>query len=171
MKICTKCKTDKLDEDFYKHKYVKSGLSSQCKKCTSDYGHENKDRINERRRNDGRKDIRNEQSRKWRETTHGKMITKDIVLKKRYNISLIEYNELLKNQDYKCAVCLSPETSIDKRTGKLRELSVDHNHYTGEARGLLCRSCNTALGSLKENEDIIYSLLNYIKSKKMSIVL
>lgn len=160
-----------MESEFYEHKYAKLGLSSQCKQCILKYQHDNRDKINERKRNDGRNTLRNEQTRKWRRTEHGKIVAKSIVLKKRYGISLIEYNKLLKEQDYKCAVCLNSETSFDKRTNKLRDLSVDHNHKTGEVRGLLCRNCNTALGSLMDNENLISALLNYIRSYKIAMAI
>jgi hypothetical protein len=40
---------------------------------------------------------------------------------------------------------------------------VDHNHKTGQIRDLLCIRCNTTLGMLEEDEDLIFSMLEYIK--------
>lgn len=61
-------------------------------------------------------------------------------LKKKYDISLDEYNTLLSSQDYCCAIC-KREHSVFKRS-----LAVDHNHETGKVRALLCQSCNAGLG-------------------------
>lgn len=56
------------------------------------------------------------------------------------------YASLFEAQDGLCALCDQPETIIDKRTGELHRLSMDHSHTTGIIRGLLCRRCNYALG-------------------------
>jgi hypothetical protein len=74
-----------------------------------------------------------------------------------YGITVEEYLELYKQTDGKCTVC-------EKRPTK-RALHIDHNHKTGSVRGLLCHHCNTALGLLKEDAEIINKLLAYLKSK------
>ena len=48
----------------------------------------------------------------------------------------------------------------DPGNGKSR-FSVDHNHETGEVRGLLCNNCNRAFGLLGDNVEIVRSLLFY----------
>lgn len=60
-------------------------------------------------------------------------------LKRRYGITLDQYRDLLKKQGGRCAVC---------RQLKKRTLHVDHDHGTGEVRGLLCDHCNRLLGFL-----------------------
>jgi Recombination endonuclease VII len=39
----------------------------------------------------------------------------------------------------------------------------DHNHQTGERRGVLCKNCNPALGHLKESREIILGLADYLE--------
>lgn len=57
-----------------------------------------------------------------------------------YGLGPGEYERLLAVQDGKCAICR-------RATGKARRLAVDHDHATGEVRGLLCKPCNrTILG-------------------------
>lgn len=41
-------------------------------------------------------------------------------------------------------------------------LSVDHNHSTGEVRGLLCANCNAALGLIDDNKSILSDLIDYL---------
>jgi len=75
-------------------------------------------------------------------------------LRRRYNLSIDELGEMMLEQDNKCAICGTEEG----------RLVIDHNHRTGEVRGLLCDACNCSLGLLKEDPTIIKSLLSYIKN-------
>ena len=42
-------------------------------------------------------------------------------------------------------------------------LCVDHNHDTGEIRGLLCTSCNLAIEHLKESVENMNNAITYIE--------
>jgi len=56
--------------------------------------------------------------------------------KRRYGITLDDYNEMLKKQSNKCKICkISPDNLK-------RKLCIDHCHETGKIRGLLCDKCN-----------------------------
>ena len=83
-------------------------------------------------------------------------------LKSNFNLSLDEYKRMWTNQSGLCAICNQPETH--KRNGKVKNLAVDHNHKTGKIRGLLCSSCNTGIGKLKEDVTILSSAIRYLKS-------
>jgi hypothetical protein len=76
---------------------------------------------------------------------------------KQYGISSMQYEEMLKNQDYKCAVCNKTEQENNQR------LAVDHEHSTKKVRKLLCNSCNVALGLVNDNPAILTSLISYLK--------
>lgn len=58
-------------------------------------------------------------------------------LMKNYKISIVEYEQKLKEQRGMCAICERPPVT--------RSLHVDHNHTTGKVRGLLCHNCNYGL--------------------------
>ncbi len=79
-----------------------------------------------------------------------------------YGISLKDYNEMLLKQNNLCAICFRPETFLGKG-GKIRPLCVDHCHTTGKVRGLLCNSCNVALGNLDDNYQRILNAAEYIR--------
>lgn len=57
-------------------------------------------------------------------------------LKRYYGITIPQYNLLRKRQKYLCNVCKRHEKEFPKR------LAVDHDHKTGEIRGLICTYCN-----------------------------
>lgn len=80
----------------------------------------------------------------------------EYMLKRSFNMTPEQYNEILISQECKCAVCHEDCIRYDK-------LSVDHDHITNQVRGLLCHRCNAALGLLRDDEKIIYSLLCYIQ--------
>ena len=57
-------------------------------------------------------------------------------IKRIYGISQTEYEELLEEQKFSCGICKRHESEFAKK------LAVDHDHHTGEIRGLLCQYCN-----------------------------
>jgi hypothetical protein len=71
---------------------------------------------------------------------------RDQRLQRQYGISLAEYLAMYANQNGRCSCCNAPRPSSGK-TGMV----VDHNHTTGEVRGLLCLQCNIAIGHLGES--------------------
>jgi len=81
-------------------------------------------------------------------------------LRDSFNLSLDEYSKMLEAQEGKCAICNQPETH--KRNGKSKALAVDHNHKNGAIRGLLCFDCNTAIGKLKDDPEIIRKAAQYL---------
>ena len=82
--------------------------------------------------------------------------------KRRYGITLEEYSKMHISQKGLCAICENPETTIDKRSGAIKNLSVDHCHDTGKVRGLLCNNCNRGIGLLKDSSIIIYKAAKYV---------
>ena len=80
-----------------------------------------------------------------------------------YGITLEDYTKKLIGQGGVCAICKLPEISVDKRTGNLRNLAVDHCHTTGKVRGLLCSNCNMAIGKFKDSILLIETAVSYLK--------
>lgn len=77
-----------------------------------------------------------------------------------FGIDLNDYIQMAVEQDNKCAICGQPETQ--ERGGKVKALAVDHDHKTGAVRGLLCSSCNTALGKFQDNKTYLASAIAYL---------
>ena len=78
----------------------------------------------------------------------------------RYKLTLEQYSEMLAKQDDACAICGDKETGRNQH-GPIA-LSVDHDHGTGQVRGLLCRRCNMLLGAARDNCAILDRAANYI---------
>jgi len=81
-------------------------------------------------------------------------------LKYSYGMSEEEYLGMIDEQYGCCAICGSDDETIDGH------LHVDHDHGTGEVRGLLCTSCNKGLGLLQDNVDMLESAIKYLTSSK-----
>ena len=77
-------------------------------------------------------------------------------LKRKYNLSLEEYNQLLHKQDDSCAICKRTMSTLPI------SLAVDHDHKTNRVRGLLCNACNAALGLLKDSKLLLNRALSYL---------
>lgn len=76
------------------------------------------------------------------------------LLKQTYNMTLAEYEDLLKEQNYGCAIC-------GNNNGN-RVMFVDHDHESGDVRGLLCTRCNCALGLFDDNPKTMERAIKYI---------
>jgi hypothetical protein len=86
-------------------------------------------------------------------------------LKHYYGITLVEYENLLVAQNGVCAICRQAETSTDPKLNRPRRLAVDHCHTTGKIRGLLCLACNTAIGKLKDDPQLIERAAAYVRNE------
>jgi hypothetical protein len=79
-------------------------------------------------------------------------------IKRLYGITLDIYDAMMIAQGGCCAIC---STSLDEG-----HLHVDHDHETGEVRGLLCRSCNIGIGVFKENKTLLLLAIDYLEKYK-----
>ena len=77
---------------------------------------------------------------------------------RKFGITLEEYNQIFAEQEGKCGICSKHQ--LDKN------LSVDHDHDTGEVRGLLCQPCNLGLGKLGDNIESIENTLRYLNNER-----
>jgi len=82
-------------------------------------------------------------------------------VKKMYGLTPNDYQAMFDRQRGVCAICGDVETAQFR--GKPRRLSIDHNHQTGNVRGLLCSRCNVALGLLGEDAGRIQKCLDYLQ--------
>jgi Recombination endonuclease VII len=87
-------------------------------------------------------------------------------LNRKFNITTDAYERMFTKQRGCCAICREPETSINRKTGEIQILRVDHDHSTGAVRGLLCIRCNRMLGLSKDKTKILQSAILYLKRNK-----
>lgn len=78
-----------------------------------------------------------------------------------YGITLEEYETMRESQRGRCAVCGKHEEETQRK-----RLFVDHSHSSGKIRGLLCQQCNTALGMVNEDTDILFALASYLEEHR-----
>lgn len=74
-----------------------------------------------------------------------------------YGITQAHYDEMLKAQKHRCAICDSHVIALK------RQLFVDHCHRTGAVRGLLCMKCNLGLGAFEDRPARIIKAVDYLE--------
>ena len=169
-KTCPKCKENKeLNSDnFYSSKQTKSGYKCYCKVCidlqNKSYDSLNKDKLHarilkSRNRNVDSKAKHVKSSALWRE--NNKEIYKNGILKRKYGITFSEFKEKFELQEGKCKICLKKLELLDKNT------HVDHCHKTNKVRGILCNSCNVALGHVKDDITILKNAILYLETNEI----
>jgi hypothetical protein len=75
-----------------------------------------------------------------------------------YGMTRADYEEMLSKQDNCCAIC---RTSVENERN--RRFHIDHNHETGENRGLLCSRCNVGIGMFAEEEERLLAAIKYLR--------
>jgi hypothetical protein len=73
-------------------------------------------------------------------------------------ITHADLKRLEENQTGRCAIC-----GGEPKFPRVR-LCVDHDHATGQFRGLLCGHCNTALGLFKDNPETLRKAAEYLEN-------
>lgn len=108
---------------------------------------------------------RTERRKEWRRQWYHKNARKqkENVLRKRYGITLEDFERMLLEQNGVCAICRSPESVVHRKSGKVQPLSVDHCHRTGKVRGLLCVRCNHTLGRCNDDPVMLRRAVEYLE--------
>ena len=82
-------------------------------------------------------------------------------LRRRFGLSLEDYERMLAEQGGGCAIC----GRLDSGRPYAKNFSIDHNHTTGEIRGLLCNKCNIAIGLFEESEAAMLAAIAYLRDR------
>jgi hypothetical protein len=136
LKECRTCKKVKDIDVFPTAKNNKDGHRNECKSCYAAYYREYYKKDPERYKQKSRN-----------QKNH-----------RRHGISDDQYEALLAQHDGKCHLCLKNKATV-----------IDHDHSCCNhrscgkcVRGVLCSSCNTAIGMLKEDPEVIDRIKEYI---------
>lgn len=136
---CTDCHETKLEKDFYKSKLTENGREECCKICA---------RV--------RRDTAPRQYRRKRyEEIH---LTSREIAK---GMLETEYQMLYRRQGGLCWMC--------RQKCSRGDLAIDHDHSTGEVRGLLCARCNLALGYLRDDPELLNAGVQYLRTARTGI--
>jgi hypothetical protein len=145
MKKCPKCRKNKQANKFHRNRNTHDGLAVVCAECHSKVQKESRTRP-----------LVIDRIRRKR-------------LLSRYGITLECFNEMLAVQNGCCAVCPTILV-VDGKGCSQNSANVDHDHETGEVRGLLCWSCNRRLGYLETRPDLNAKLLSYSSKNRLKAV-
>lgn len=176
MKVCCRCKAEKPMDEFGINRATSDGRQYACKECIhkaerpwSKRSPEHRARQTklhiakdaQRRQDDPVfRESRLESTRKYRannpETVKIQAVKHRLAMK--YNLSVEGKEALMEKQNGLCALCRHSD-------GGKRGLFVDHDHETGEVRGLLCVGCNAALGMLGDNVEGLQNAIAYLQGK------
>lgn len=88
---------------------------------------------------------------------HATTVLRKNHLKRKYNISVKQYEQLLASQKQCCAICRSVPLPSARR------LAVDHHHSSKKIRGLLCAKCNIGLGYFNDSIQLLSSAIKYLQ--------
>ena len=140
-KTCTKCGFTGETRLFPLNSRKRGGRESMCKPCKhaaiKAWQEKNPEKVAE-------------YSRKY---SAGKAKQKRFI---RYGITERDFHLMLEKQDNCCAICCRREPEV--------ELVIDHDHETEVVRGILCLSCNTALGKFHDNKGTLFAAIMYLRA-------
>jgi hypothetical protein len=159
-KQCSRCKQLLPLSSFHKSSKEKSGRRSRCKVCTSTDNREklinNPEQVRDRNRRYRSNHPEKVKDTRDRRKEYHKAYAREWHLQSKFGLTLEQYNAMYRKQKGRCAVCNS------EPTGRWKKLHVDHCHKTGKVRGLLCYSCNSAAGLVKDDAEIAIRIAAYL---------
>lgn len=190
-KICTICHTEKPITEFRKRGKNSDKRRNECSEClrkkTKEYYAQNAEELKQWQKNhrienkevlsiyhkekylknrDARlkyakeykftnKELISEKAKEFRKINPDRVKSWDLM--QSFGITFEHYSSMLEKQNGVCKICKQTES-----IGKNKNLSVDHCHTTGKIRGLLCHTCNTTLGKVKESIQTLQTMCDYI---------
>lgn len=134
---CRRCKEWKAEVEFHRDASVGRGRAYRCKPCASLHAKE-------------RREVRRHYARK-------------AYLKTNFGMTREEYDQKLEKQAGVCGICEQPESRARIVDPSKAPLAVDHDHETGQVRDLLCGKCNSVLGLMQENPDLLEKAATYLR--------
>lgn len=141
------------------HKRPNGNYHSWCKSCK--YDAEKQRRAITPRTEEEKMKVNAQKKKKWAENKEYRDKQRAYQLKKNFDITIEQYNEMLIKCNNACEICGSSDT----KHAKQKYLNVDHCHDTGKVRGLLCHACNIGLGKFEDNPKFLLKAIKYLKER------
>ena len=163
MAVCKQCFVEKPDDQFdrWSHKNGKSGQYKSCRSCKT------AERKAWRRRNPAKvaeysaryKTLHPDRVKISRAKQLAKANAEFARASTLYGMARAEILSIYENQQT-CEICNAAQSR-----GKRKRLTIDHDHATGEFRGLLCAGCNRAIGLFQDDPIRMLAAVRYIEKK------
>ena len=179
-KKCPRCGLTRNTEEFGRNRSLRDGLSCYCKVCNREIG----SALYRRKREADGFLVRQRETlppgvkrcarcrevkflsdfHRLRQQSGGynpyckdcrSAMASDTHIKRMYGLSRVELDALIASQGGLCAICQSN-----------RAVQVDHDHATGKIRGVLCFTCNVALGQLKDDVALFRKAIEYLEGRR-----
>lgn len=153
---CCDCGQIKPLNEFKIDRKMYLGRSGQCKECHNEKA---KSYWKSERGKAAKRQFTERRKAHWEQVS---IAERDKSLKRRFGIGLPEYNLLKTEQRELCAIC-------EQHAG-IKTLHVDHDHISGQVRGLLCRNCNVAIGLFHEDVECLRRAIEYLEKPRKKLV-
>lgn len=183
MKVCGKCKASPAHGANYYCKPCRKEYDAawrikhrdKIREGNAKYHAANREEIRQRKRTHYYANLERykENSRRWREANPERNAQskknwkianaariRDWDRKWKYGLEIGEFDRMLHAQSNACLICK-----------RVTRLCVDHDHETGEVRGLICSVCNKALGMFGDSEEGLQAALDYIKRPRLRLAI
>jgi Autographiviridae endonuclease VII len=160
MKRCLHCGLEKPLDHFYVDSKARDGRRPECKSCNlaqrraAHAANPDPGRARARQWQRDNPERYAAKQREYAESGRKAIANRKSHLKRKYGLSVDEYDAMLDAQGGVCAIC-------GEKPGDLT-LHVDHDHATGALRRLLCVRCNNALGCFQESHDLFQAAAEYL---------
>lgn len=161
-RLCRTCGERKSDDCFGKDPRSKNGRAWRCKACAlkqhAAWRAANPEHMRDQSRGEAKR-------RRKRNSEKERINQRKWHIKTKYGISTERAEAILADQGGKCPVC---EMTISFTFDRVERSAahIDHNHVTGSIRGILCSSCNTAIGKLKDSEMVLWRAILYLRQHR-----
>ena len=163
-KLCPKCGLNLSFDQFHKHNGKKHNLKSWCKSCDNAKMAEkrkfdpawakNRDEVKQKHYYRNHDEMRARAAERDAKPEN-RVRARELAYLRKYGLTIEQVSDMLKDQNHACKIC---DTALPTTT----DARVDHDHQTGNVRGILCHPCNVALGLFKDSKENLAKAIRYL---------